>query len=103
MSEHKNSAVGPAYTVGDRVQVKPGMEHDASMADKKGEIVEITTPALGVKFDGMPMVHHWHTDSLDSFQSNDNDRRHGDVGGVHNGHTLGVRITCDVHGEGHQR
>ena len=50
------------YSVGDRVQVKPGKEHDSMTKDKKGTIVEITTPALGIKFDGMTMVHKWYTD-----------------------------------------
>ena len=48
--------------MGDRVQVKPGKEHDSMTKDKKGTIVEITTPALGIKFDGMTMVHKWYTD-----------------------------------------
>lgn len=51
-----------SYSVGDRVQVKPGKEHDPMTKDKKGTIVEITTPALGIKFDGMTMVHKWYTD-----------------------------------------
>ena len=38
-----------SYSVGDRVQVKPGKEHDSMTKDKKGTIVEITTPALGIK------------------------------------------------------
>ncbi len=50
------------YNVGDRVQVKPGKEHDTMIKDKKGTIVEIRTPALGIKFDGMAMVHKWYTD-----------------------------------------
>ena len=50
------------YRVGDRVQVKAGKEHDSMTKDKKGTIVEITTPALGIKFDGMSMVHKWYTD-----------------------------------------
>ncbi len=50
------------YRVGDRVQVKPGKGHDSMTKDKKGTIVEITTPALGIKFDGMTMVHKWYTD-----------------------------------------
>lgn len=51
-----------SFNVGDRVQVKPGKEHDTMTKDKKGTIVKITTPALGIKFDGMSMVHKWYTD-----------------------------------------
>lgn len=50
------------YSVGDRVQVKAGKEHDKMTKDKKGTIVEISTPALGIVFDGMPMVHKWYID-----------------------------------------
>lgn len=50
------------YSTGDRVQVKPGKNHDEMTKDKKGTIVEITTPALGIKFDGMEMVHKWYTE-----------------------------------------
>lgn len=50
------------YRVGDRVQLKPSKEHDSMTKGKKGTIVEITTPALGIKFDGMTMVHKWYTD-----------------------------------------
>lgn len=50
------------YKVRDRVQVKPNKEHDPMTKDKKGTIVEIQTPALSIKFDGMPDVHKWYTD-----------------------------------------
>lgn len=50
------------HNLGDRVKVKPGKEHDSMSKDKKGTIVAITTPALGIKFDGMTMVHRWYTD-----------------------------------------
>lgn len=50
------------YNVGDRVQVKSGKEHDAMTKDKKGKIVEISTPALGIQFDGMSGTHKWYTD-----------------------------------------
>jgi hypothetical protein len=50
------------FNVGDRVQVKPGKEHDSMTKAKTGVIVEIGTPALGIKFDGMPAVHKWYTD-----------------------------------------
>lgn len=51
-----------SYSVGDRVQVKPGKDHDSMTKDAKGEIVEISTPALGIKFDGMSGTHKWYTD-----------------------------------------
>lgn len=50
------------FKVGDRVQVKPGKEHDSMTKGKKGKVVEIGTPALGIKFDGMSTVHKWYTD-----------------------------------------
>lgn len=55
-------ASGTKYRVGDRVEVKPGKEHDKMTKGKKGKIVEISSPALGIKFDGMDMVHKWYTD-----------------------------------------
>lgn len=50
------------YSVGDRVQLRPGKEHDSMTKDKKGTIVVIATPAIGIKFDGMTGVHKWYTD-----------------------------------------
>ena len=50
------------YNVGDRVQVKPGKEHDTMTREKKGKIVEIATPALGIQFDGMTGTHKWYSD-----------------------------------------
>lgn len=50
------------YNVGDRVKVKEGAGHDGMTKNKTGTIVEIDTPALGIKFDGMTMVHKWYTD-----------------------------------------
>lgn len=52
-----------SYSVGDRVQVKPGKNHDDMAKEKKGTIVVIATPALGIKLDGMAMVHKWYTDN----------------------------------------
>jgi ribosomal protein L24 len=49
------------YSVGDKVKVKAGKEHDSMTKGKTGKIEEITTPALGIKFDGMAM-HKWYTD-----------------------------------------
>ncbi|KAB2943603.1 MAG: hypothetical protein K8F92_04725 [Hyphomicrobium sp.] len=51
---------GDSYSVGDRVRVKPGLQHDKMTIGKTGTIVEIATPALGVKFDDMPEVHNWY-------------------------------------------
>lgn len=50
------------YRVGDRVQVKSAKGHDSMTMAKKGNIAEIATPALGIKFDGMTKVHKWYTD-----------------------------------------
>lgn len=47
---------------GDRIKVKPGREHDPSMKGATGEIVEISTAALGIKFDGEDGVHRWHVE-----------------------------------------
>lgn len=49
------------YNVGDRVKIKSGKAHDMNK-DKIGVIVEIGTPALGVKFDGMTTIHKWYAD-----------------------------------------
>ncbi len=51
-----------AHNVGDRVKVKAGKEHDEMTKGKTGTIVEISTPALGVKFDGMTATHKWYAD-----------------------------------------
>lgn len=58
----KNSAEAK-YALGDKVQIASGKEHDAMTKGKVGTIVEISTPALGIKFDGMEGVHKWFTDS----------------------------------------
>ncbi len=47
--------------VGERVTVKPGDAHDEMTAGKTGTIVEIGTPALGIKFDDMDEIHRWYT------------------------------------------
>jgi len=49
--------------VGDRVTVKEGAEHDEMTKGKSGEVVEISTPALGIKFDGEETTHKWYTDA----------------------------------------
>jgi len=50
------------YDVGTRVRVKPGKNHDEETMDAEGPIVEISTPALAVKFDGMDEPHKWYVD-----------------------------------------
>jgi len=50
------------YSVGDKVKVRPGKEHDSMTKGKTGTIQEISTPALGVKFEGMDKVHKWYAD-----------------------------------------
>lgn len=49
------------FKIGDRVTVKPGKQHDAMTMGKAGTVVEVGTPAIGVKFDGMAEVHKWYT------------------------------------------
>ncbi len=49
------------FSVGDKVKVKPGKAHD-SMATGTGTIVEISTPALGIRFPGMSKTHKWYAD-----------------------------------------
>lgn len=51
------------FSVGDRVMVRPGNEHDDMTRDKTGTVREISTPALGIVFDGMEMEHKWYTDA----------------------------------------
>ncbi len=50
------------YKVGDRVKVKPGKNHDEMTKDKVGTVKEISTEALGIKFDGMSGIHKWYVD-----------------------------------------
>ena len=51
-----------ALKVGDRVKVKPGKEHDDMTKNKTGTVQEVSTPALGVKFDGMASMHKWYVE-----------------------------------------
>lgn len=48
------------FVVGDRVKVKAGKEHDGMVMSMSGSIVEISTPALAIKFDDMDEVHKWY-------------------------------------------
>lgn len=50
-------------SVGERVKVRSGKEHDEMTKDKEGVIVEISSPALGIKFDGMEETHKWYVDN----------------------------------------
>lgn len=50
------------YNVGDRVKVIPGKEHDGMGKGEVGVIVEISKPALAVKFPSMSTVHKWYVD-----------------------------------------
>jgi signal peptide peptidase SppA len=58
---HADEAQGAYYAIGDRIIVKEGADHGDIKAGDAGEVVEIGSPALGVKFDGMDMVHRWYT------------------------------------------
>ena len=51
-----------ALKVGDRVKVKPGRNHDEMTKDKTGTVAQVSTPALGIRFDGMTNVHKWYVE-----------------------------------------
>ena len=51
------------YSVGDKIKVKPGKDHNGMGKGEVGTIVEISTPALGIKFPSMSMVHKWYADN----------------------------------------
>lgn len=50
------------YSIGDKVKVKFDKAHNGMGKDETGTIVEISTPALGVKFPSMPQIHKWYAD-----------------------------------------
>lgn len=52
-----------SYKLGDTVQVKPGLEHDSMVEGKTGTIMLVSTPALGIKFEGIPGIHKWYVDT----------------------------------------
>lgn len=56
-------ATQTALQVGDRVRVRDGMAHDAMTEDTDGTVREISTPAIGIEFDGMSGVHKWYTEA----------------------------------------
>ena len=47
--------------LGKRVRVKPGVAHDKMTAGKSGTIQKVSTPALGIRFEGMEGLHKWYT------------------------------------------
>lgn len=53
-------AAAGGYKVGDRVQVKKGMEHDEETMSVPGTVELVSTPALGIRFDDMEEVHKWY-------------------------------------------
>ena len=50
------------FSVGDRIEVKAGMKHDGMEDMTVGTIKEISTPALGIQFDGSDEIHRWYVD-----------------------------------------
>lgn len=52
-----------AMKKGDRVRVRSGAAHDEMHADMTGEIVEVSTAALAVRFGDMKDVHRWYVES----------------------------------------
>jgi phage gp29-like protein len=53
-------AMDKNFSVGDRVKVRPGKEHDQMTKGKTGTVVEMSTCALAVLFDGMDSIHKWY-------------------------------------------
>lgn len=60
-SEQESDAVTPK--IGDRVRVREGMAHDRMTDGVDGTVREISTPAIGITFDGMDGVHKWYVAS----------------------------------------
>lgn len=54
--------MGTKYKIGDRVAIKAKEEHDDETKEKIGTIAQISTEALGIKFDGMNEIHKWYVD-----------------------------------------
>ena len=61
-TKNTRNAMATKYKVGDRVKIKSGKNHDSMSKDKTGTIKEISTEALGIKFDGMTETHKWYVD-----------------------------------------
>lgn len=53
---------GLPIRVGDRVTVKAGAAHDEMTRGKTGVVQEISTAALAIQFEGMPL-HKWYTEA----------------------------------------
>lgn len=51
---------GAEFAVGDRVSVANGKEHSSMDSGAVGTVNEVSSPALAIKFDGMPRVHKWY-------------------------------------------
>lgn len=47
--------------VGDKVAVKRGKAHMGIGVGKKGTVKQISTPAIGVRFEGSARTHKWYT------------------------------------------
>lgn len=56
-----SAAINPQ--VGDRVRVRDDMAHDEMTKGVDGTVREISTPAIGIEFDGMDGVHKWYVAS----------------------------------------
>lgn len=77
--------VAAAMKTGDRIRVRPGKEHDPKMKGATGTIAEVSTAALGIRFDDMPGIHRWHVESeLEHTDEPDDagDDDEGDDGGM---------------------
>lgn len=68
-------AWAPSIDIGDRVQVRSGMEHEPDLKDAIGTVRVINTSALGIEFDKMPgEIHRWFVeDELEHLESSDTD------------------------------
>jgi hypothetical protein len=65
-------AAGSTFKVGDRVRVKDGRAHDEMTADVDGTVEEVSSAALGVRFEGMDEVHHWYVaDELQAIEEDE--------------------------------
>lgn len=54
----RDAAAG--FSIGDRVRVRDGEAHDKMTMAKTGAVAEVSTAALGIRFDGMDKVHKWY-------------------------------------------
>lgn len=69
------AAANSEIAVGDRVVVRDGADHGNIKAGSAGEVAEIGSAALGIRFDDMPdMVHRWYTAEELTLESGDEDR-----------------------------